>query len=74
MKNLIERIELEDGDTYELFSTGKSFKSVVTYPERTLRDGTPVASWTKEVRHGHYDAAVNYKRRVSFVKMKDLEA
>jgi hypothetical protein len=37
---LIETIKNSIGDTYELYSTGKSFKSVVNYAERKNKRGT----------------------------------
>ena len=40
---LIETIKNSNGDTYELYSTGKSFKSIVNYVERTNRRGTKAA-------------------------------
>jgi hypothetical protein len=36
---LIETIKNSMGDTYELYSTGKSFKSVVSYVERKNKRG-----------------------------------
>ena len=37
---LIETIKNCVGDTYELYSTGKNFKSVVSYVERKNKRGT----------------------------------
>jgi hypothetical protein len=40
---LIETIKNSIGDTYQLYSTGKSFKSVVNYAERKNKRGTMAA-------------------------------
>lgn len=37
---LIETIKNSMGDTYELYATGRSFKSVVNYVERKNKRGT----------------------------------
>ena len=65
MSKLFKKIELQDGDWYELYETGKTYKSVYT-----SCDGLIV----EEKKHSHLQAALNNRHHKYFVKMEKIES
>jgi len=65
MSNLIETITNIKGDKYELFQTGKSFKSVVHWVERSNRRAT-IAANTEERTHRSLSNAMGSNMRSLF--------
>tara|TARA_R110002126_G_scaffold98741_2_gene229775 strand:+ start:5547 stop:5756 length:210 start_codon:yes stop_codon:yes gene_type:complete len=61
---LIETIKNSIGDTYELYSTGKSFKSIVNYVERTNRRGTMAAETVTRSHRSMSNAHGSTQRRM----------
>jgi hypothetical protein len=61
--NLIETLKTLDGTTYELFETGKSFKSVITTPAFITRRGENREESIITKLHRTHSAAMNSKMR-----------
>ncbi len=62
---LIETIKNINGDTYELYSTGKTFKSVVSYVERKNKRGTMPAEVVVKAHRSMSNAIGSSQRTVS---------
>lgn len=65
MKKLIKKIELQEGDWYELYETGKTYKSVYTSCDGAINE---------EQTHVSIQAAMNSRQHKYFTKMQILEA
>ena len=61
---LIETIKNINGDTYELYSTGKTFKSVVSYVERKNKRGTMPAEVVVKAHRSMSNAIGSNQRRM----------
>ena len=64
MAKLIKKIELEDGDWYELYETGSTYTSIFASCGGAIKE---------EKKHSHIQAALNNRNHKYFVKMKALE-
>jgi len=66
---IIETFKTLDGATYELFSTGQSFKSVITVPAFTDRRGVEREENVITQSHRTYSAAMSSKIRPSAIAL-----
>ena len=64
MAKLIKKIELEDGDWFELYETGATYKSIFTSCDGAIKE---------EKKHSHIQAAMNSRANRYFEKMKSYE-
>lgn len=61
---VIETYTTYTGGTYTLYETGKSFKTVLETPEKTLRSGKVVPPRVEERRHTNMSSALNSSMRL----------
>jgi hypothetical protein len=61
---LIETIRNINGDIYELYSTGKTFKSVVSYVERKNKRGTMPAEVVTKAHRSISNAMGSSQRKM----------
>lgn len=72
-QNLIDHFIFNDGKSeYKLYSTGRSFKSVVTDFPRTLRSGKKLDAYTIVRRHKTMTAALNSKLRPNQILINEV--
>ena len=64
MAKLIKKIELEDGDYFELYETGNTYKSIFTQCDGAIKE---------EKRHINIYAALNSRANKYFEKAKGYE-
>ena len=61
---LIETIKNKNGDVYELYATGKSFKSIVNYTERKNKRATLPAEVVTKTHKSMSNALGSMQRRM----------
>jgi hypothetical protein len=67
MSELIETKKTEFG-TYELWMTGRQFKTVVIIPDKTNKKGVTLKGETVERSHRYMSAALNSNLRKLFFR------